>query len=183
LEVLYSQNDNDAGVGILSQDFTDPGFDIYDSGGADDFVVPPGETWTVQGVAVTGVYFNGPGPADSETVRFYTDAGGHPGTVITAIGGLHAPEAGGSFDIALGSSGPVLTEGTYWVGVKVTMAFTPGGEWAWETRSIQSNAAAVWRNLQDGFATGCRRFHVMQECIGPSGEGPDYMFGIEGIRS
>ena len=183
LDVLYSQLDNDSGVGIVSQNFTDAGFDIYDSGGADDFVVPSGETWTVQGVDVIGVYFNGPGPADSETVRFYQDAGGHPGALITEIDGLTAPETGGSFVIDLGGAGPVLTEGTYWVGMRVTMPFTPAGEWGWETRTVQSNTAAVWRNGPDGFATGCTKFHEMQQCIGPSGEGPDFMFAIEGISS
>ena len=54
MNVLYSQNSNDSGVGIVSQNFTDPGFDIYDSNGADDFVVPAGHKWAIQAVVVTG---------------------------------------------------------------------------------------------------------------------------------
>ena len=45
--------------------------DAYDSQGADDFTVPDGATWKVSEVDVTGLYFNGPGPAVSENVFFY----------------------------------------------------------------------------------------------------------------
>src|SRR6266496_6864515 len=54
IKILWNQNNNDTGVGITSQIFTDPGFDVYNGSGADDFVVPAGQRWLVQGVAVTG---------------------------------------------------------------------------------------------------------------------------------
>jgi hypothetical protein len=186
LEVLYDQNDHDTGVGIVSQDFTDLGgeFDVYDSGGADDFVIPSGETWTVQALAVTGTYFNGIGPADAEQARFYEDAGGLPGTILATISDLHGTDNNGSFDIPLGEDELVLSAGTYWVGVRIDMPFATGqGEWGWVTRSAQSNSAAAWRNSGDGFATGCRRFHPMQQCVEGLGEGPDFMFAVEGLRS
>src|SRR5262245_60984616 len=67
---LYNQNDDDNGVGIVSQNF-ETSLDAYDAQAADDFVVPDGHSWQVKEVDVTGVYFNGPGPAVSENVTFY----------------------------------------------------------------------------------------------------------------
>ena len=78
--VLYSQNDNDAGVGIISQDFTDVDFDIYDAEATDDFTVPGGSRWILTGITATGLYFNGFGPADYEKVVIYADAGGRRST-------------------------------------------------------------------------------------------------------
>jgi len=182
LTPLYSQNDNDAGVGIVSQDFTDPGFDIYDSNGADDFVVPAGHVWSVKGIAVTGVYFNGSGPADSETVYFYKDAGGLPGALLGSVN-LHGIDNAGSFLLKVSNRGIRFRPGTYWVSVQATMAFGAGGEWAFETRTLQANSPAAWQNPGDGFGTGCTTYQNMQGCIGPLGEGPDYMFAVYGTST
>ena len=184
LSVLYNQNNNDSGVGIVSQDFTDAGgsFDIYDSQGADDFVVNGTIGWLVQGVAVTGVYFGGTGPADSENVTFYKDAGGLPGAVAAAATGLHGTDTAGSFRIPLGANSPKLRNGTYWVSVQIAMPFSTGqGEWGWETTSVQHGAASVWQNPGNGFGTGCTTYANMNTCIGALGEGPDFMFTIAGV--
>src|SRR5437764_1625977 len=50
---LYDQNDNDNGVGIVSDDFDSGSFDSYDSQIADDFKVPKGTTWKVKEVDVS----------------------------------------------------------------------------------------------------------------------------------
>jgi hypothetical protein len=185
LEILYDQNNSDAGNGISSQNFTDPdgSFDIYDDGGADDFVVPAGETWTVQEVVVTGVYYNGFGPADSEHVRFYMDDGGRPGAILADRPNLAGTDLGGSFDILLGSD-VVLTEGTYWVGVRVNMDLGSGGQWGWEIRTAQGGAnASMWKNRKNGFGTGCTDWETMETCIfgGPQGT-PDFMFAVAGLK-
>jgi len=181
LGVLYDQMNNDAGVGIVSQDFTDAGFDIYDSSGADDFTVPSGATWSVGAIGVGGIYFNGFGPGNYATVTIYADGGGLPGTVLatsTAVGKSN----GGSFHAKI-PGGVTLGAGTYWVSLQSNMAFSNGGEWGWETRSVQSGNAAVWQNPGDGFITGCTTWGNMVNCIGPSGEGPDFMFSVLGTSS
>jgi len=174
--VLYSQNDNDNGVGIVSQNF-EAEFDVFDSQDADDFVVPDtGHPWQITGVTVTGVYFNGSGPAASETVTLYKDANGVPGDVVntqTVVG----TDSGGSFTIPLAKF--ALPRGHYWVSVQANMDFNSGGEWAWETRNGQNGTAAVWQNPADGFGTGCTTWMTMVTCI-PSGEGPDLMFSLSG---
>jgi hypothetical protein len=67
---LYDQNDQSNGIMIVSQKFGEPRFAVFDTQGADDFTVPPGTQWTVKEIDITGVYFNGAGPATSENVRF-----------------------------------------------------------------------------------------------------------------
>lgn len=177
LPIIYSQNNNDAGVGISSQNF-EAALDPYDDAGADDFTVPVGQRWLVQAVIVTGVYYNGPGPADSETVTFYRNVGGLPGPVISSQTVTGADSAG-SFTIRLPA--PVrLREGTYWVSVVANQSFTPNGQWGWETRTMQNGTGAVWQNPGDGFATGCTTWANMVGCIGPAGEGPDFMFALFG---
>jgi hypothetical protein len=180
-DILYDQRENDSGVGIVSQNFQDQGYKVYSSAGADEFVIPAGETWLIQTVDVTGVYFNGTGPAYSERVRFYADSGGLPGAPIVTVRNIQGSDTGGSFSISLGSEGPVLGAGTYWVSVQANMAFGNGGEWGWETSLTQHGAAAAWENPRNGFGL-CPQWANMQSCIGPSGEGPDFMFALEGAK-
>jgi hypothetical protein len=178
---LYDQRDNATESAIVSMNFWEPEFLLYDSSGADDFVVPQGETWTVQAVDVSGLYWACQvcGPAHSENVRFYRDAGGRPGAVVASRRFLHGTDVGGSISIPLSPAAPVLTAGTYWVAVQINMSYVDGGEWGWLTRTVQSNAPATWQNPRNGFGTGCTRWHDMQECVGY--DGPDFAFAIEGL--
>ena len=113
---------------------------------------PAGQTWTVEQVNVSGVYFNGPGPAASVNVTFYSNSGTLPGAAVP--GGTYTAipmgDAAGNFTIPLPSS-LVLTAGTYWVSVQANMDFTPGGEWGWTDRTVTSNSPAAWQNPGGGF--------------------------------
>lgn len=158
----YSNQKNDSGTGIVSQTFTDAGFDIYNSYGADNFQVQ--KTCKVAGVNVTGVYFNGSGPADSETVTFYTDNSGEPGSVIntqTVVG----TDNGGSFTIPLATVPLPPAKG--WVSVSATMSFASGGEWGWELSTHQKQGSdAMWENPGDGLGTGCTTWGDVNTCLG-----------------
>ena len=172
--VLYSQNDNDAGVGVTSQNF-EASLDAYDNSAADDFT-STGGGWKIKNVTVTGVYFNGYGPATSETVTVYKDAGGLPGAVKgskTKVGN----DSGGSFSIGLGKKGIRVAAGHYWVGVVANMDFSAGGQWGWETRSVQSGSPAAWENPGGGFGVGCTTWAPLMTCLG---YGPDMMFSLGG---
>src|SRR5437870_3034862 len=72
LVILYDQNNNPGSNSTVSQNF-ETANDAFDATDADDFVVPAGQTWNVNQVAATAVYFNGPGPAVSFNVLFYPD--------------------------------------------------------------------------------------------------------------
>ena len=158
----YSNQMNDSGVGLVSQTFTDAGFDIYNSYGADNFQVQ--KTCNVTGVDATGVYFNGSGPADSETVTFYTDNGGVPGSNLnsqTVVG----TDNGGSFTIPL--STVALPPAKGWVSVSANMAFATGGEWGWELSTKQKQGSdAMWENPGDGLGTGCTTWGDVNTCLG-----------------
>jgi hypothetical protein len=176
--VLYDQNDNDSGIGITSQNF-EASFDIYDGMGADDFKVPAGEIWLVKGVDVTGVYYNGAGPAASQHVTFFKNKNGLPGRVVADFEAVVGTDNGtGSFSILLPSK-VKLKEGRYWVGVAANMDFAVGGQWGFETRTVQSGNPAAFQNPGDGFGTGCTTWNYENICIA-AGQGPDKMFRLVG---
>jgi hypothetical protein len=175
--VLYDQYDNPGGVGWTSQDF-EPAFDAYDNQGADDFVVPAGETWNIDEVDVSGAYFNGLGPADSFHVFIYQDAAGLPGTnVYTGLNQAYTTANDIDFVITL-SPAAVLTEGTYWVSVQVRMDFGVGGQWEWNDRTVQADSPAAWQNPGGGFGTPCATWGVRTTCLAAGA--PDNMFRLAG---
>jgi hypothetical protein len=168
----------------VSQDF-EAANNAFDNQGADDFVVPAGSVWTVQQVIAGGVYFNGPGPAASFNVTFYSNAAGFPGAVVP--GGTYTGQAYttgmGTFIICL-TSPLVLTPGTYWVSVQARMDFTPGGEWGWTDRSVTSNNAAVWQNPGGGFGTACTAAYGRRGAsCGIDAAAPDQIFQILGFSA
>lgn len=171
---VYDQNDNDAGVGITSQNFEST-YDAYDNQGADDFTLT-GKA-KVTGIVVTGSYYNGSGPAASLHVTFYKASGGKPGAVVADFPAVVPTDSFGSFTAKLPKA--KFKKGTFFVSVQANMDFAVGGQWAWETRSVQNGGPAQWQNPGDGFATGCTTWGDLTTCI-PSGEGPDYMFTLTG---
>jgi hypothetical protein len=178
MDVLYDQNSNDSGIGIVSQNFEST-FDQYDAQAADDFKVPHGSTWKVSEVDVSGVYFNGSGLAVSENVTFYNKGAHHlPGTMKAQFNGVVGSDNGfGSFVMTLPST-VRFRAGTYWVSVQVNMDFGVGGEWGWENRLDIIQNPAAWENPGDGFATGCTSYAQENVCI-PDGQG-DHMFTLQG---
>lgn len=177
--VLYDQNTDDNGIGIVSQNFEST-FDAYDAQGADDFTVPSGFKWKVSEVDVTGVYFNGSGPATSVHVTIYKSKNGAPGesAIVSDQDGITGNFSSGSFAITLPTK-VTLKPGKYWVSVQANMDFGVGGEWGWETSNTLKKVADMWKNPGDGFATGCTSYTDLLTCI-PSGEGPSYMFALKG---
>lgn len=180
--VLYDQHGTDSGIGIVSQNF-ESSFDAYDSQAADDFVVPAGHRWRVREVDASGVYFNGSGPATSETVTFYKDKNGHPGKVV-GTDTVTGTDSFGSFAISLSKNGsPILRGGkkgagkTYWVSVVANLDFFAGGEWGWENQTTVVHNPAQWQNPGGGFGV-CSSWDDENVCI-PDGQG-DHMFTIRG---
>lgn len=162
----YSNMMSDTGVGILSQTFGDE--PSYDSYSADNFAVK--KTCKVTGVETVGQYFNGSGPAESETVTFYADdAGGVPGTVIdtqTVVG----TDNGGSFSIPLQTV--ALSPGSYWVSVSANMDFSAGGEWGWDLTDHQKQGSnGQFENVGGAFGV-CPTWGDVLDCVG---YGNDFM--------
>jgi hypothetical protein len=169
----FSNMGGDTGVAIVSQNF-EAAFDAYDAAGADD--VKLRRRCAVHHIDVAGQYFNGSGPAASETVTFYKDASGSPGAVIKTQTVTGADTAG-SFSIPL-STVKLRGHKTYWVSVQANLDFSVGGEWGWENTTDAKKLPAMWENPGDGFATGCTTWGNMQSCLGGTAPGPDFMFAI-----
>jgi len=173
-ELCYDQSSNDSGIGIVSQNF-EASFDQYDAAGADDFTLL-GDC-TMEAVIAYGVYFSGSGQARDETVTIYKNKKGKPGAVISQQT-VSGDDSSGVLDMDLPEEVP-LKAGSYWLSVQVNMDFAAGGEWGWETTLDQHGYPAQWENPGNGFGTGCTSWNTLTSCIN-AGEGPDFMFGIEG---
>jgi hypothetical protein len=178
---LYNQYNNAGSNATSSQDF-EPANDPFDDELADDFVVPGGgNLWSITGVDVDGVYFNGTGPADSVHVRFYTNAGTLPGTLLREYLSLPYTGTGGDFVIALPQP-MTLGPGTYWVSVQARQDFTPAGQWGWTDRTVQSNSEAAWRNPGGGFGI-CPDWQPRGSVCGIDPGVPDQVFLLRGTSA
>ena len=171
----YQQLANDNGQAVLSQKF-ERKYSYYDDRGADDFTLD--STCTVTHVLVDGVYALGPGPARSVHVTFYQDDQGTPGHVISGQDRLSYsdPAGTGSFDITLDSP-VVLAPGHYWVSVKANQRFDTRGAWYWSTNNAIAGLPSQWRNVRDGFGTGCIVYTRTTYCV-LNGEGGDFAFAL-----
>lgn len=178
--VLWNQLNHDGSQQVSSQDF-DPFYDQFDDEGADDFIVPTGQRWTITGIRVKGVYVGGPGPASNEVVTFYyDDGGGLPGSFLTSrtVTGV---DHNGSFTIPLSPAVSLPVSGSYWVSVRATMDLALG-QWGWEGRLDANGNEAAWRNYQDGFGTGCMSWGYARHCLEIQYT-RDLMFALAGTRS
>jgi hypothetical protein len=178
--VLYDQTSSPAAQATNSQNF-EAANDAFDNELADDFVVPA-SGWDINEVALTGLYFNGPGPAPTVHVRFYNNSGTLPGAVIPACSypAVVPGGAGANFVLTLAPSCQ-LTAGTYWVSVVANMNFTPSGQWGWNDRTVTSNNPAVWRNPGGGFGIpACTGFAPRGASCGINAPAPDQIFSLSG---
>lgn len=174
--LLYDQNNNYAGQYISSQNYTSGTFSSYNNQAADDFVVPNGSTWRILEVDVSGTYFNGSGPAASETVIFYKNYRGAPGRVIGTFSNLNGSTDAGNFSISMPGKGIRLRSGKYWVSVIVNMNYQAYGQWGWNVNALQNGKQAMWQNPGGGFGY-CSTWCTI-ESLGFSG--PDLMFALKG---
>jgi hypothetical protein len=175
--VLYTQIDNDASGGGVSQEF-EALFATFDCDSADDFVIPDGQAWVINSVTMNGQYTLGAGPASGANLTILADNAGLPGTAVCTYAAQTPSDTGGTFTFTLPTS-CTLNAGTYWLDVQAQLNFLPGNaEWKAETRTVQSNAAALWRDPGDGFGTGCTDWSSLQTCLGAPG--PDLMFSLSG---
>ena len=179
-DILYEQLANiSAEGGITSQDF-EASNDIYDAEGADEFVVPVGETWTINEVVILGTYSD-VGPCDLGNVRFYEDDAGMPGALLYEYLDVPAnPTATGDLDCFIPDT--VLPEGTYWLGFQGDMEYGLYGQWFWTKQAAPTiGYEFYWRNPGDGFGLGCITW-TMGSIPWPPPDYVDYnlSFGIYG---
>ena len=176
--VLYDQYNNNGPAATLSATFTDFPQDSSDL--ADDFVVPGGQSWTVQSIDADGIYFNGPGPATSWNVFIYTDNATLPGTQVYSATNQPVSVVRTTFTVNL-TPAAVLAAGTYWIEIQANMTFGTQGEWGWTDRTVQSNSGAAFRNPGGDF--GCGTDWVRKPVCVPTTSGPDQVYRINGTTA
>jgi hypothetical protein len=175
--ILYDQYNNAGTNATSSQDF-ELAFDPFDDFTADDFVVPGGQTWSVESVDADGTYAGFPGPVLNFNVFFYSDSGGLPGALVASHTAQSYVQVGSTFTVTL-SPAVSLGAGTYWVSVQARMDFTVGGQWYWTDRTVQSNSAAAWQNPGGGFGV-CTTWGQRGGSCGIDPGVPDQVYRLNG---
>ena len=184
-KVLWDQGTATGTVVISSENRLDPGAAAFDTEGADDFVVPTGKTWMLDGVDVLGEYYGQGqlGPAESVDVQVYADRNGLPGPVTCSYFGLQPVRglSGGDFEVNFPSPCRVLA-GRSWVKVQAEIDFNDAAQWGWAERSPVRERASVWRNPGGGYQTFCDDWGRRQADCG-IGNHPDFVFRLRGRDS
>ena len=137
-----------------------------DAQGADDFVVPPGQTWSITSVFAPGSNGSTHAPpflVPGVHVFVYEDGGDRPGALITSY--LSVPPTTSPDDLTIPLS-PALTlqPGTYWISVQAdvsALSITDG--WLWAYRQTPAGATGVWRNPGGGFGGGSEDWTPFQD--------------------
>ena len=174
--VVWDQYNNAGTAVTLSSTFTDAS--AMNSDLADDFVVQ-NYAWMVRWIDVDGAYFNGPGPAKTFTVYFYSDNDGFPGNQVYATSALWT-QNGTTFTFHICDNppcGPFLYPGRYWVEIQANMTAMCCGEWGWTNRTVTNPDAAVWRN-PSGFFGACTSWSRRAATCGLDPSAPDQVYRI-----
>jgi hypothetical protein len=186
--ILYNQLDNPGLSAISSQNF-ETAYDAYDDFGADDFVVPAGQSWTIKGVGINGLYYGctppACGPAASFNVFFHQDNGGLPKDppAATRASLTYTEDPVGTFKIKLTPSITIPASPSprhVWVSVQANLDFLVGGQFGWGDRAVLSNSPAAWQNPGGGFGI-CPDWSPMTGCIGVTD--PDFQFLLVGTHT
>jgi hypothetical protein len=180
--MLWNQNSN-FGSGVNSQNY-ESSMEAYDDAGADDFVIPTGQTWLISEVDVTGSYTDGSGPASSEAVAFYRTKKGKPYRIYRGPYTVDCTDMSGSFQCILPTRGrhgkPLvkLAAGTYWVSIVANCDSQTCGQWNWTENTTVHGYEAMWTNYGGGQGRGCSGFEPLDFCFG--GSPADLAFDILG---
>jgi hypothetical protein len=145
---------------------------------ADDFDVPSGQVWKISEVDVSGLYFNGSGPADSEIVTFYKNKGKTPGRIAAGPFTIECSGATGTFFCILPET-VKLKAGTYWVSLVANCDLNTCGQWGWTTNTKVQGHPAAYRNTFAG--SKCPDFVPTRRCLG--GGPVDMAFQMWGTSS
>jgi hypothetical protein len=182
---LYDQLTLGQPNGSVSQNF-EATFNTRDNQSADDFTIPAGTFfWSINQVALDGLY-NGSGfQATSVNVFFYNSAGSLPGTSVYQASFVPAGLSTGDFVISLNPPAGLLAGKTYWLSVQANLdsgGVNPAHQWYWGLRGPGVGNAAAWINPGDGFFTGCTTWNTLTNCGITSGNVTDLQFRLSGTQ-
>lgn len=178
--LLFDQTNNPTGA-TAAQDFETVN-DLYDCKGADDFVVPSGQTWYIDSVILYGQYSAGAQLNSGVIVSFYDNSSGLPGTLVATETAASNADPDGNGSLIMHFSTPVvLTPGTYWlVGCARKDFGSGGGQWYWGRNSTGSGNNFLWQNPLNGFGTGCTSWIAASSCSALGVTDPGLRFKVWG---
>ncbi len=144
---------------------------------ADDFVVPEGNTWTIERVLAFGTASGGP-IFDDASVVIYVDENGAPGEAIYNSGQLVPISDPDDTNMNLLLPAAVTLEnGTYWISVYANLDF---GRWNWGSQNGGIGTESQLRDAEDIFGAGATNWTPLSLL----GLGPfDQVFDLYGMIS
>jgi hypothetical protein len=141
-------------------------FDIYDSEGADDFIIADPAGWTVGAINFQMLY-NGSPEGDTYDVTFYEDANGSPGQKSCEYAGLSGVLDASETALSIALPAPCeLASGHYWVALSANLDFPLRAYWSVGPGSAV-DSIGNWREPGDGNETGCIDWTPMSACTTP----------------
>jgi hypothetical protein len=174
--VVWDQYNNVGTAVTLSGTFNDA--PAMNSDLADDFDVQG--IWIVRWIDVDGAYFNGPGPANTFSVLFYSDNDGFPGNQIYATSAWWE-QNGSTFRVHVcddpQTCNLILYPGRYWIEIQANMTAACCGEWGWTDRIVTELNGAAWRN-PSGFFGACTNWSRRAATCGLDPTAPDQVYRI-----
>ncbi len=193
--VLYDQTTGTPGGFVPSEGGVVA--DETDTFAADDFTVPPGPRWYVNGVHVDGsggigsymgwlIFRGGDVPAEGEGSIGLKDSGFNlrGASKLSPSGDLIFGNRHGKESLGSDSLGTALPPGHYWLKVhhwvQIGSFSTTRNNWGWQTQSPQAGSAAVWLDHTSGSCSDENHhylWHPLADCNQP---GPDLRFRILG---
>lgn len=179
--ILYNQTAGQTNVGLPVN--SSVASSSYSSLGADDFVVPTDEAWTINGFVIpySSAHSSVPSSAD---IKVYSDDGtGHPGATLLC-NAVDTPGIATSTYFTFTLAVPcVLQDGSYWFTLQFKNVdfFT---NWVyWKVNGPIANQPAQWENPGGGFELGCSSWDDIATCfmsVASSLIGGDFAFQITG---
>ncbi len=183
--ILYDQTGGQTGEGFFANDMT-TSYSQYTSQGADDFVVPAGQTWTVNGFVIPYVQtFASQLPTSGDVLVHSDDGSGHPGATVLCDGtGTPGTGDGSNFSLTL-STPCVLPAGTYWLDFAFANINLTNYTY-WLVNGPIVGQPAQWQNPTGGLGTVCSTWGDFSTCfttVPSSLIGGDFAFQVIGNAS
>ncbi|EZH72379.1 hypothetical protein ATO12_23290 [Aquimarina atlantica] len=147
---------------------------------ADDFVVPEGNTWTIERIVAFGGVNNSPQLVNA-TVVLYEDNAGVPGAEVYNSGQIVPISNPTDTNLNLVLPEQVVLEGgNYWMSVYVNLAFNPGAtQWFWSSQNGTIGNVTHFRDDLNLFGTGAIDWTSVTEAFGR--DPIDQVFEIYGL--
>ncbi len=184
--ILHDQTGGMTGEGFFANEMTSS-YSSFTSRGADDFVVPTGQTWTVNGFVIPYVQTAASRlPASADVLVHNDDGSGHPGPTVLCDGtGTPGTATSAVFSFTLATP-CVLQAGTYWLDFAFADIDLTDYTF-WLANGPIAGQPAVWWNPGGRFGVTCSdAWHDFATCfttVPSSVAGGDFAFQVIGNAS